>query len=89
MGKMSRISYLCETDNMKELIEEVGTELAHGFMLAHKEMRSTRNDPAFTAGYRQLRQTFSKLNEITDEMQEKYRNEESQKKNIIDSIKAT
>ena len=89
MGKMSRISYLCETDNMKELIEEVGTELAHGFMLAHKKMRSKINDPAFTAGYRQLRQTFSKLNEITDEMQEKYRNEESQKKNTIDSIKAT
>ena len=48
MGKMSRISYLCETDNMKELIEEVGTELAQGFMLAHKEMRSKINDPAFS-----------------------------------------
>ena len=62
MGKMSRISYLCETDNLKELIEEVGTELAEGFLRAHKEMRAQKDNPAFT-----------KLNDIADEMQDEYK----------------
>ena len=58
MSKMAWISYLCETDNKKELIEEVGIELAEGFLKAHNQMRENKNNPA-----------YDKLNEIHDEMQ--------------------
>ena len=58
MSKMSWISYLCETGNKKELIEEVGIELAEGFLKAHNQMRENKNNPA-----------YDKLNEIHDEMQ--------------------
>jgi len=59
MSKMSWISYLCETGNKKELIEEVGIELAEGFLKAHNQMRENKDNPA-----------YDKLNEIHDEMQE-------------------
>lgn len=59
MSKMAWISYLCETGNKEELIEEVGIELAEGFLEAHNKMRENRDNPA-----------YDKLNEIHDEMQE-------------------
>jgi len=58
MSKMSWISYLCETGNKKELINEVGKELAEGFLKAHNQMRENKDNPA-----------YNKLNEIHDEMQ--------------------
>ena len=58
MGRMSWISHLCETNNKKALVEEVGPELADGFLDAHRIMRKNKNNPA-----------FNKLNEIHDEMQ--------------------
>jgi len=59
MSKMSWISYLCETGKKKELIEEVGVELADDFLKAHNQMRDNRDNPA-----------YDKLNEIHDKMQE-------------------
>ena len=57
MGKMGYIHYLCENDDRKGLIEELGnTEMADGFLQAHKEMRLQTNNKA-----------FDKLNEIVDE----------------------
>ena len=64
MSKMSWISHLCETGNKKELIEEVGKELADGFLKAHNKMRDNRNNPA-----------YDKLNKIHDEMQKEINNE--------------
>ena len=56
MGKMSYIHHLCETNNKKELIEELGsTQMAEGFLEAHKEMRNKKHNKA-----------FAKLNEIVD-----------------------
>ena len=56
MSKMSYIHHLCETNNKKELIEELGsTQMAEGFLEAHKEMRNKANTVA-----------FGKLNEIVD-----------------------
>jgi len=60
MSKMSYISYLCESNNKKELVEEVGVELANHFLNAHKTMRENRGNPA-----------YDKLNKIHDEMQKK------------------
>jgi hypothetical protein len=58
INKMPRISHLCETGNLKELAEEVGSiEIARGFIDAHVQMRSLRNDPA-----------FKELNKIHDKM---------------------
>ena len=67
MGNMSHIAYLCEHNKRKELIEEVNDcaetlgktaeEIADGFIDAHNNMRSKKDNPAFT-----------KLNEITDTM---------------------
>ena len=57
MSKMSWISHLCETNNRKELIEEVGIDMADGFLEAHKQMRKNRNQPA-----------YKELNKIHDEM---------------------
>ncbi len=65
MGKMSWISHLCETNNRKQLIEEVGIELADGFLEAHNKMRENRNNPA-----------YHKLNEIHDEMQKEVKDEQ-------------
>ena len=65
MSKMSWISYLCETGNKKELIEEVGIELAEGFLEAHNKMRENKNNPA-----------YYKLNQIHDEMQKEVQNEQ-------------
>ena len=54
---MSYIHHLCETDNKKELIEELGsTRMAEGFLEAHKEMRNKKYNKA-----------FGKLNEIVDD----------------------
>lgn len=62
MGKMSYIHHLCETDNKKELIEELGsTRIAEGFLEAHKEMR----DKADTVA-------FGKLNELVDNSLDEY-----------------
>ena len=48
MGKMSYIHHLCETNNKKELIEELGsTEMADGFLEAHKQMRNKKHNKAF------------------------------------------
>ena len=58
MSKMSWISYLCENNLKDELIEEVGTDLANGFLEAHKQMRERKNEPAFKV-----------LNKIHDNMQ--------------------
>tara|TARA_Y100000034_G_scaffold132707_1_gene196337 strand:- start:263 stop:463 length:201 start_codon:yes stop_codon:yes gene_type:complete len=56
MSKMSYIHYLCETDNKKELIEELGSiQIAEGFLKAHKELRNKKNDKA-----------YSELNRIMD-----------------------
>jgi len=64
MGKMSYISYLCESGNKKELAEEVGIEMADEFMKAHNKMRKNRDNPA-----------YQKLNDIHDEMQKEVKNE--------------
>jgi adenine-specific DNA methylase len=57
VGKMSYIHHLCETNNKKELIEELGsTEMAEGFLEAHKIMRDKANTVP-----------FGKLNELVDE----------------------
>ena len=65
MSKMSWISHLCETNNRKELIAELGnTEIADGFLEAHKQMRNKKFNKA-----------FSKLNEIHNEMQKKVNSE--------------
>ena len=64
MSKMSWISHLCETNNRKGLIEEVGIEMADGFLEAHNTMRENRDNPA-----------YDKLNKIHDEMQRKFKNE--------------
>ena len=56
MGRMSYIHYLCEKEDRKGLIEEVGIEMADGFLEAHKEMRLQKNNPAFDT-----------LNKIVDE----------------------
>ena len=57
MGKMSYISYLCETENEKELTEELGSnQAAKSWISAHKDMRENREKPAFKV-----------LNQITDE----------------------
>ncbi len=62
MGKMSYIHHLCETNNKKELIEELGsTQMADGFLEAHKEMRGARESVA-----------FGKLNEIVDNSIDEY-----------------
>ena len=65
MGKMSWISYLCEYGNTKELIEEIGEELANQFLHAHNQMRDNRDNPA-----------YDKLNDIHDEMQKEVKNEQ-------------
>ena len=65
MGKMSWISYLCESGNTKELIEEVGKELAGQFLHAHNQMRENKDNPA-----------YDKLNEIHDEMQKEVKDEQ-------------
>jgi len=65
MGKMSWISYLCETGNRKALIEEVGSiEVANEFLEAHSIMRKNKDNPA-----------YQKLNDIHDEMQKEVKNE--------------
>tara|TARA_R100000353_G_scaffold126625_1_gene89914 strand:+ start:1339 stop:1632 length:294 start_codon:yes stop_codon:yes gene_type:complete len=65
MSKMSWISHLCETGNRKELIEEVGIELADDFLKAHNQMRDNKDNPA-----------YDKLNEIHDEMQKEVKDEQ-------------
>ena len=65
MSKMSYISYLCESGNKKELVEEVGIELADEFLQAHNQMRDNRDNPA-----------YDKLNEIHDEMQKEVEDEQ-------------
>jgi len=64
MSKMSWISYLCESGNKKQLVEEIGEELANEFLHAHNQMRENRNNPA-----------YDKLNKIHDEMQRNFKNE--------------
>ena len=64
MSKMSWISYLCESGNTKELIEEVGEELANQFLHAHNQMRNRKNEPAFKV-----------LNKIHDNMQKEVHDE--------------
>ena len=56
MGNMAWISHLCETENIKGLIEELNThqltaltgktseQIAKGFIDAHKKMRNNRNN---------------------------------------------
>ena len=61
---MSWISYLCESGNTKELIEEVGEELANQFLHAHNQMRNRKNEPAFKV-----------LNKIHDNMQKEVHDE--------------
>ena len=62
MGKMSYIHYLCENNNKKELIEELGsTRMAEGFLEAHKEIRTKAKTPA-----------FEKLNELVDKSIDEY-----------------
>ena len=68
MSKMSYISYLCESGNKKELVEEVGIELANEFLQAHNQMRDNRDNTA-----------YDKLNEIHDEMQKEISKDERQK----------
>ena len=70
MGKMAYISYLCETENTKKLIEELNIpqlisltgktpeEIAKGFIDAHRKIRKNKNNHA-----------YDKLNEIHDKMQ--------------------
>ena len=65
VGKMSYIHHLCETNNKKELIEELGsTQMAEGFLEAHKEMRNKKYNKA-----------FGKLNEIVDDSIKDYKEE--------------
>jgi hypothetical protein len=62
MGKMSYIHYLCEKENLKELIEEVGSEvIAKQFIDAHRIMRENRDTVA-----------FKNLNKIADEGIQEY-----------------
>tara|TARA_R110002012_G_scaffold320710_1_gene545083 strand:- start:274 stop:528 length:255 start_codon:yes stop_codon:yes gene_type:complete len=65
MGRMSYIHHLCETDNKKGLIEELGsTRMAEGFLEAHREMRGQMGSV-----------TFGKLNEIVDDSINEYRSQ--------------
>ncbi len=64
MSKMSWISYLCESGNKKQLVEEIGEELANQFLHAHNQMRKNRDNPA-----------YDKLNKIHDKMQRNFKNE--------------
>lgn len=64
MSKMSWISYLCESGNKKQLVEEIGEELANQFLHAHNQMRENRDNPA-----------YDKLNKIHDKMQKNFKNE--------------
>ena len=64
MSKMSWISYLCESGNKKQLVEEIGEELANQFLHAHNQMRENRDNPV-----------YDKLNKIHDEMQRNFKNE--------------
>jgi len=62
MGKMSYIHHLCETNNKKALVEELGsTRMAEGFLEAHKEMRNKKYNKA-----------FGKLNEIVNDSINEY-----------------
>ena len=62
MSKMGYIHHLCETNNKKELIEELGSiQMAEGFLEAHKEMRNKKYNKA-----------FGKLNEIVNESIDEY-----------------
>tara|TARA_R110000765_G_scaffold411393_1_gene510500 strand:+ start:782 stop:1009 length:228 start_codon:yes stop_codon:yes gene_type:complete len=59
MGRMSYISHLCETKNIKELIKEVNTpeltgltsktpkEIAIGFIEAHHKIKDNKKDNAY------------------------------------------
>ena len=47
MGKMSWIAYLANRGMLKELSEEVGLELAEGFIEAAKTIEEKRNEPAY------------------------------------------
>ena len=68
MSAMGYIHYLCETENMKDLVEEVGNyTIAEQFMDAHKQMRENRE-----------KKEYSVLNEITDESIKKYKQDEAQ-----------
>lgn len=64
MSKMSWISYLCESGNKKQLVEEIGEELANQFLHAHNQMRENKDNPA-----------YDKLNKIHDKMQRNFKNE--------------
>ena len=68
MSNMSYISYLCESNNKKELVEEVGEKLANHFLRAHNQMRENRGNPA-----------YDKLNEIHDKMQKERKNDKRHK----------
>lgn len=69
MGRMSYISHLCETKNIKELIKEVNTpeltgltdktpkEIAIGFIEAHHKIKANRKDNSYKV-----------LNEIHEEL---------------------
>ena len=61
MSKMPYISWLCENNKKKELIEEVGIEMAEEFIEAHRKMRKNKDNPA-----------YKKLNEIHNQMQMSY-----------------
>ena len=49
----------------RDLIEEVGIELADDFLKAHNQMRDNKDNPA-----------YDKLNEIHDEMQKEVKDEQ-------------
>lgn len=71
MGKMSYISHLCETKNIKELVKELNTpeltgltgktpkEIAIGFIEAHHKIKTNRKDSAYRV-----------LNKIHEELKE-------------------
>jgi len=62
MGKMSYIHYLCEKEDRNGLIEEVGTDMADGFLEAHKTIRKNKENKA-----------YKKLNEIVDKSLKAYK----------------
>lgn len=63
MSTMSYIHYLCETNNKKELISELGSiQMAEGYLDAHKEMRENQENKVFNG-----------LNKIVDSSIKEYK----------------
>ena len=67
MGKMGYIHYLCEADNRKELIEEVGSiEMADSLLASHREIRIAQEMIKMWDGLEENNISFNELNEMVN-----------------------